>query len=292
MTRIMRHTALGMIGMVLIVAVPLLQGHLDQQRAATPKLQGFLYLPQGEYLRIAVLGYEQVVADFLWIQAIQVMAGPKVSKEAGAWLPHALDVITTLDPLFVQAYEVGAIALTTFVHMPEESNKVLEKGIMNNPQVWQLPFLLGFNYYFDFSDDQKASEYIARASRLPGRPEYLPAFAAKLYVSARNPQVAIDFLTQVYAQTTEENVKRILEQRLKEVVVERDLLLLEEAIRRYWQTAGSPPENLEDLVRMGILRELPTEPFGGRYLYDPQTQTVRSSIVKERMKLHGHRASQ
>jgi hypothetical protein len=288
----MRHTALGMIGMVLIVAVPLLQGHLDQQRAATPKLQGFLYLPQGEYLRIAVLGYEQVVADFLWIQAIQVMAGPKVSKEAGAWLPHALDVITTLDPLFVQAYEVGAIALTTFVHMPEESNKVLEKGIMNNPQVWQLPFLLGFNYYFDFSDDQKASEYIARASRLPGRPEYLPAFAAKLYVSARNPQVAIDFLTQVYAQTTEENVKRILEQRLKEVVVERDLLLLEEAIRRYWQTAGSPPENLEDLVRMGILRELPTEPFGGRYLYDPQTQTVRSSIVKERMKLHGHRASQ
>ena len=61
MTRIMRHKVLGMIGMVLIVAVPLLQGHLDQQRAATPKLQGFLYLPHGEYLRIAVLGYEQVV---------------------------------------------------------------------------------------------------------------------------------------------------------------------------------------------------------------------------------------
>lgn len=289
MTRIMHFTALGMIGMVLVIAVPLLQGRLDQQRAATPKLQGFLYLPQGEYLRIAVLGYEQVVADFLWIQAIQAMAGSKVSKEAGAWLSHALDVITTLDPLFVRVYQVGGIALTTFVHLPEESNKLLEKGIRHNPHVWQLPFLLGFNYYFDFSDDQKAAEYIARASRLPGRPDYLPGFAARLYVSARSPQVALDFLDQVYAQTTDENLKRILEQRLKELVVERDLLLLEEAIGRYRHTAGSPPEDLQDLVRTGILRELPPEPFGGRYLYDSRTQAVRSTVVKERMKLHGPR---
>jgi tetratricopeptide (TPR) repeat protein len=286
MTRIVRNTALTTIGMVLIVAVPLLQGHLDQQRAATPKLQGFLYLPQGEYLRIAVLGYEQMAADFLWIQAIQAMGERKISEESGAWLARTLNVITTLDPRFGLVYEVGGIALTTLVHLPEESNRLLEKGIINNPQVWKLPFLLGFNYYFDFSDDLKAAEYIARASRLPGAPEYLPRLAARLFVSAKTPQIAIDFLAQVYAQTTDENVKRVLEQRLKEAVVERDLLLLEEAIGRYRQTVRSPPEDLRDLVRKGILRELPTEPFGGRYLYDPQTQTVRSSEVKERMKVY------
>ncbi len=289
MSRAVRHTALFTIGVVLIVAVPLLQGHLDQQRAALPKLKRFLYLPQGEYLRIAVLGYEQVLADLLWIQGIQAMAGPKTSEEAGAWIAHALDVITTLDPRFVRVYEVGGIALTTLVHLPEESNRLLEKGIMYNPDVWQLPFLLGFNYYFDFYDDLKAAEYMARAARVPGAPAYLAKLAAKLYVSARTPQVAVDFLGQVYAQTTDENVKQVLEQRLKEVVVERDLLLLEEAIGRYRQTTGSPPENLKDLVRTGILRQLPREPFGGRYLYDPQTQTVRSSEVKERMKLYGHR---
>jgi hypothetical protein len=290
MTRVMQQTALCMIAMVFVAAVPFLQGHLDRQRTATPNLQGFMYLPQGEYLRIAVLGYEQVAADLLWIQAIQAMGErTKMSAEMGIWLARLLDLITTLDPRFLRVYEAGGIALTTFVHLPEESNKLLQKGMGHNPDVWQLPFLLGFNYYFDLYDDQKAAEYIAKASRLPGAPEYLAGFAARLYVSARSPQVAIDFLTQVYTQTRDETVKRILEQRLKEVVVERDLLRLEEAIGRYRQMAGSPPDDLKDLMRRGILHELPAEPFGGRYLYDPRTQTVRSSVVKERMKLYGNR---
>ena len=266
-----------------------LQVRLDEEQASTPKLQRFMYVPQGEYLRIAVLGYEHVVADLLWIQAIQTMGERKISLEAGRWLAHALDVITTLDPLFTRVYEAGGMALSMLVPLYEDSNRLLEKGITHNPQIWQLPFQLGFNYYFHLYDDPNAAKYIAMASRLPGAPEYLTPLAARLYVSARAPEVAIDFLTQMYDHTTDENVKRVLEHRLKEVVVERDLLLLEEAIRRYRGLYGRSPERLEDLVGPGLLRGLPREPFGGRYLYDPQTQTVRSSVVKERMKVYGHR---
>jgi hypothetical protein len=93
----------------------------------------------------------------------------------------------------------------------------------------------------------------------------------------------------MYEQTADENVRRVLEQRLKEVMVERDLLLLEEAISRYRKVVGGPPAHLEDLVHKGILRGIPREPLGGHYLYDPQTQTVHSSEIKERMKVYGHR---
>src|SRR5713101_9985186 len=185
-----RVSALGATGLLLVVGLHLLQVRIDAQRAATPKLQRFMYLPQGKYLRVAVLGYEQVAADLLWIQAIQAMGERKVSEEAGHWIAQALDVITTLDPRFVRVYEVGGIALTTLVVLAEESNRLLEKGIRHNPGVWHLPFLLGFNYYFEFHDDQKAADYIARASRLPGAPAYLAPLAARLYVSARDPQVA------------------------------------------------------------------------------------------------------
>jgi tetratricopeptide (TPR) repeat protein len=284
-----RQTTLAVTVLVLIAGLHVLQRQFDQQRAATPKLQRFMYLPEGEYLRVAVLGYEQVAADLLWIQTIQAMGERKVSKEAGHWIAQALDVITTLDPRFVRVYEVGGIALTTLVVLAEESNRLLEKGIRHNPEVWQLPFLLGFNYYFEFHDDQKAADYIARASRLPGAPAYLAPFAARLYVSARDPQDAIDFLAQMYAQTTDENVKRVLEQRLKEVVVERDLQLLEEAIGQYRELYKRTPARLEDLVGPGLLRELPHEPFGGRYLYDPETQSVRSTEMKERLKVYGKR---
>ena len=280
-----RLSAIVATGSLFVMGLHLLQVRIDEQRAVTPKLQRFMYLPQGEYLRVAVLGYEQVVADLLWIQAIQAMGERKVTGEAGHWIYRALDVITTLDPKFVHVYESGGIALVTLVVLVEESNRILEKGIQYNPGVWTLPYLLGFNYYFELHDDAKAADYIARASRLPGAPEYLAPLAARLYVSAREPQVAIDFLARMYEQTSDENVKQILERRLKEVVVERDLQLLEEAISRYRERYRRPPARLEDLVGPGLLRALPREPFGGRYLYDPQTQTVRSSEMKERLKV-------
>lgn len=289
MSQVLRHTVFGAFGLLLILVLHLLQTGLDHKRAATPKLQRFMYLPEGEYLRVAVLGYEQVVADFLWIQTIQAMGERKVTEEAGRWIYHALDVITTLDPKFVRVYEAGGIALTTLVVLPEESNRLLEKGIRHNPEVWQLPFYLGFNYYFEMRDDQKAALYIAQASRLPGAPNFLVGFAARLYVSARTPQDAIAFLAQAYEHTTDENVRKVLEQRLKEVVVERDLQLLEEAITRYRELYKRAPVTLENLVGPGLLRELPREPFGGRYLYDPQAQSVRSSEVKERMKFYAKR---
>jgi len=289
MIRTARSMTLATAVLFLLVGVHLLQVQLDVQRAVTPKLQRFMYLPQGEYLRGAVLGYEQVVADFLWIQAIQAMGERKVTEEAGHWIYRALEVITTLDPKFVRVYEAGGIALVTLVVLVEESNRILEKGIQHNPDYWALPWLLGFNYYFELHDDAKAADYIARASRLPGAPDYLAGFATRLYVSAREPQVAIDFLVQMYEQTTDENVKQILERRLKEVVVERDLQLLEEAISRYRALYKRVPERLEDLVGTGLLRELPREPFGGHYLYDPQTQAVRSSEMKERLKVYEKR---
>jgi tetratricopeptide (TPR) repeat protein len=291
MSHAKRWVALGALTVILLTGLHLLQLGLDRQRAAAPKLQRFMYLPQGEYLRIAVLGYRQVVADLLWIQAIQAMGERKITEEAGHWIAHALNVITTLDPRFVHVYEAGGIALTTLVVLPEESNRLLEKGIRHNPDVWSLPYLLGFNYYFELYDDAQAADYIARASRLPGAPEYLARLATRLYVSAREPQVAIEFLAQMYEQTSDENVRRVLEQRLKEVVVERDLQLLDEAISRYRALYKRAPERVEDLVGPGLLHELPREPFGGRYLYDPQTQTVRSSEVKERLKLYGVRRS-
>lgn len=292
MSCVKRYAALLAVTVVLAAGVHFLQLGLDQQRAAAPKLQRFMYVPQGEYLRIAVLEYRQVVADLLWIQVVQAMGERRVSEEAGRWIAHALDVVTTLDPLFVRVYEAGGIALTTLVVLTEESNRLLEKGIRYNPEVWKLPFYLGFNYYFELHDDQKAAEYIARASRLPGAPDFLVGFAIRLYASARTPQDATDFLAQMYAQTTDENVKRVLEQRLKETVAERDLQLIEESIGRYRELYKRAPARLEELVGPGLLRELPREPFGGRYLYDPQTQSVRSSEMKERLKVSGKRRPQ
>ena len=41
------------------------------QRNAVARAEQLAYLPKGEYLKLAVLGYRQVVADLIWLQAVQ-----------------------------------------------------------------------------------------------------------------------------------------------------------------------------------------------------------------------------
>ncbi|MDN5940308.1 MAG: hypothetical protein L0H94_00375 [Nitrospira sp.] len=273
------------VGICLCVGMVVAQVSMDAARAGVPKLQQLSYLPDGNVLKVASLGYREVVADFLWLQAIQAMGEKRVSKEAGQWIYRALDVVTTLDPKFVRAYEVGAHALCTLVVMPEESNKLLEKGIRHNPKEWRLPFLLGFNHYFEFGDNQKAAEAMAVAASLPETPEIVARLAARLLVSAKSPQQAVELLTRVYEETSDENVRRLLEQRLREAIVERDLNLLEEAIERFQILYAQRPTRLEQLIQEGLLQELPQEPYGGRYNYNVVTGEVQSSEVKERMRM-------
>lgn len=284
-----RWGSLWVTSAIFVIALVAFQVHLSQWNGTAQKIEQFMYLPNGEYLRIASLGYRELVADILWIQAIQVMGERKVSETAGHWLYRALDIITTLDPKFVRVYEAGGLALTTLVVLPEESNRLLKKGAFHNPGEWKLPFLLGINYYFELYDDAEAAEYISEASRLPGAPQILSTLAANLYVSAKSPQQAVDLLSAVYQNTTDENARQLLEQRLKIVIVERDLQFLEQAIERYRDLHGRFPDQIDDLVGSGLLRKLPIEPSGGRYLYDPRTGSVSSSELPERPKMTGRR---
>lgn len=292
MRAIPRQLALWASGTVLAMSLGVIQIPLIHWSNSKPKLQQLTYLPSGDYLRMAALGYREMAADLLWLQAIQVMGERKLSEETGHWLYHLLDRITTLDPKFVRAYEAGSHALCILVLLPEESNRLLEKGMQHNPQEWKLPFLLGINYYFESGDDEKAAEAMAKAARLPGAPESLARLAAKLFVSAKSPQQAVELLAKVYEETSDENVRKMLEIRLKESIVERDLHILEQAISRFQASQSRRPERLENLVGPGMLQELPREPFGGRYLYEPTTGIVRSSEVTERMRITVHRRGQ
>ena len=292
MSVIHRPLTIWVTGTLLAASLGAIQIPLTHWIHSRLKLQQLTYLPSGDYLRMASLGYRELAADLLWLQAIQVMGGQKLSDDEGHWLYHAVDRITTLDPKFVRAYEAGSHALCILVVLPEESIRLLEKGMQHNPQEWKLPFLLGINYYFELGDDAKAAEAMTLASRLPGAPESLVRLAAKLFVSAKSPQQAVELLAKVYEETSDENVRKMLEIRLKESIVERDLQILEEAISRYQSNHSGRPERLENLVGPGLLQELPREPFGGRYLYESSTGTVRSSEVAERMRIPVRRRGQ
>src|SRR5262247_2703383 len=69
---------------------------VDRQRQSIPKGGELSYLPRGEYLKLAVLGYRNIVADFIWLKAVQNFAGRNQSRAAYLAAFHAVDVATDL----------------------------------------------------------------------------------------------------------------------------------------------------------------------------------------------------
>ena len=265
----------------------LIQQQLEQSRDRTAiQIEKLAVLPPGDYLKPILLGYHHLGADILWLRLVQVLGKRSSTPQDYEWLYHALDVITTLDPLYTHAYQVGGIVLTELARRVDLSNRLLEKGLEGNPTAWQVPFFLGYNHFFFLLDYRRAADYMAHAARLPGHPPHTAQLAARLYAQAGNPETAMEFLDAMRRQTKDEHVKEVLEVRMKEVIIERDIRLLEEAVRRFTQRERRPPATLAELVGRGILRALPPEPFGGVYRLASKTGEITSSTHPERLRVY------
>ena len=276
---------LGMGGILLLACVGWLQGELDRRQDRTVvQIEGLAQLPQGEYLKPALLGYHHVGADLLWLRLVQVIGKKGNSADEYEWMYHALDVITTLDPQYAYAYYVGGNILGDLANRTDLSNRLLEKGVKANPDVWNIPFLLGYNYYFLLGDPAKGAEYIMKAASLPDGPAYLPGLATRMAAEAGNPDTALAFLEARLTDTHDPEMREVLANRMKEVIIERDIHLIEEAVDAYQVQYRALPAKITDLVVAGALPILPQEPFGGDYRLDSKTGSVSSSTHPKRLR--------
>jgi len=278
---------LGLVATLLLLASIGLRWESAQRNDGIADVRSQLrLLPNGDLVKPMVLGYHHVAADLLWLNIVQVLGEREVRDADYEWLFHALNVVTTLDPHYIYVYDAGGVALAELAGQVDWSNALLEKGIRANPEAWRLPFQLGFNAFFHQQDYVRAADYMAVAAQLPGRPAYVPELAARLYVEGHQPALALTFLEAMAHQTQDVQVLAVLERRKAEVMVERDLVVLEEAVHAYTARVGRRPETFDALIQAGDLAALPIEPFGGTYRIDIEHGTVVSTTHPHRLRLH------
>src|SRR3569832_2014360 len=58
--------------LILGCSIYLVQLQIDRSKEINQKIESFIQLPKGEYLKVAVLGYDQLVADLLWLRVVQI----------------------------------------------------------------------------------------------------------------------------------------------------------------------------------------------------------------------------
>jgi tetratricopeptide (TPR) repeat protein len=275
----------GLGGILLLVSVGLLQDGLDQRQDRTAvQIESLAQLPKGEYLKPALLGYHHLGADLLWLKLLQVVGNKHNSDDEYEWIYHTLDVITTLDPQYAYAYYVGGNILGDLANRPDLGNRLLEKGTQANPNVWYIPFLLGYNHYFLLGDPAKGAEHIMKAASLPDRPAYLPGLATRMAAEAGSPETALAFLEARVRETQDPNLRQVLVDRAKEVIIERDIQLLERAVEAYQTKHQTLPSTLSDLITARLIPMMPLEPFDGEYRFDQKSGNVFSSTHPNRLR--------
>ncbi len=272
------------IAILLISALFSIQRFVDSAGETEGRTR-FSFLPDSGSIKRFTFGFDSLLCDIYWLRVVQYVGEKDYSKRGFQWLFHSLDLITDLDEKFDTAYYFGGIALTFMPEFVDLSDEILKKGMQRMPDKWRYPWLIGFNNFFYKSDFEKASEYIMQASRIPGSPGYLPFLASKLLARANKPETAFSFLENMYAQTEDPILREKIEERMRRVIVERDLVSLEEAVQMFKEELGRFPATLEELVSKGFITAIPEEPYGGHYYLDSETKRVNSSKVMSRLEL-------
>ncbi|MFQ5961856.1 MAG: hypothetical protein ACE5MG_10710 [Candidatus Methylomirabilales bacterium] len=176
------------------------------------------YLPAAEYLRPALLGFDHLAADLFWLRTIQYFGEHYESDRRYPKLYPLVELVTSLDPQFVEAFSFGGLLLTLAKQYPE-AIAIYEKGISHNPDRWELPYELGRVYYLDLHDHQKVLHWWELANRLPNRAPYIPRMVARLYARTGYRETAIEIWLEMYRTTDNPQVQEIIEKELKKLGV-------------------------------------------------------------------------
>jgi hypothetical protein len=128
------------------------------------------------------------------------------------------------------------------------------------------------------------------AAQAPGSPAYLPKLAARMTVESGDPAAALEFLDRFSRSVNDDRIREALRQRKMEIIQERDLLELEDSVRRYYARYERFPSKLDDLVLRGLIHHIPSDPLGGHYEINFMTGAVSASSRKERLRIHGNGA--
>lgn len=191
--------------------------HVQQYRHR-PYLHDNLYLPSGQFISEASLGYRQLAADMVWFQAVQYFGGYAKDEHDLRYFAGLIDIVSDLDPHFIFPYTFGAVVLSQEMAAPDEAIDVLKKGMAHNPTNWVLPFEIGFLSYVDRRDNETAAHYFELASRLPGGGDRARRFAAFVYSQSGHRENSLRMWEQLLEESDEPYMKELAQRYIDKLV--------------------------------------------------------------------------
>jgi tetratricopeptide (TPR) repeat protein len=263
---------------LLVVSCALMMG-LKTVTDKVPRLKipgdSLIYIPSGKYLKVATFGFSSLAADLVYIWSIQYYSDYSIAERYDH-LDHIFSVISELDPLYLDPYEMGALIAVYEAKDPYLAFKVLDRGLEKNPEQWIFPYQEGHYAATMLKDYDLAREFYKKAMEVKGAPPIVKRLYADSAFKGMDYQTAWQNWQEIYRSSDDERIKKIASNHLYKVKSAMDIDRIEKAIGKYRQRFGRLPTDLSQLVREGFIASLPQDLDGNDYLYDPDTGEVKS----------------
>lgn len=161
-----------------------------------------LIVPNPELAKLLVSDFDNLAADVLWLQVLQVngeqLTIQPESRRDFRGVYSALDLATDFDPRFTEVATFGSWALSDGNRV-DEARRLLTKGMRIHPSMWQYPFQLGFIEFLYGHRFAAAADDFAHAATLPDCPQGARHMAASLYARGNKLGLAIATWQAIYA---------------------------------------------------------------------------------------------
>lgn len=270
-----------------------LQHMIDAQRESLSHESDAVLLRSRKLVKVMSLEYAPLLADIYWTRAVQYYGNKHVRGQANLdLLWPLLDITTTLDPNLLVAYRFGAMFLSqrapTGAGRPDLAVQLIQRGIQANPEYWRLYEDLGFVYYFDLKDYQKASEAFLDGSKRPNAQIWMKVMAARIAAEGESFATSAFLWQDIYDSTSDPTIKKNAKLHLQLLKVREDCRQLDALADEYAKRYGRHPRRVNELAWAGLLRGIPADPLGFAYVFSEEGKAelnVDSPLLEQQLLL-------
>lgn len=238
------------------LSVPVID-HTRHERTLDTTL---LFPPDGQSIKLVATGFEEPIADLLWVRTVLVF-GERLGQAGGdqwvVWLRKMLAATTILDEKWRTPYYYGGIMLRVIGDI-NGSNQIFERATEKLPEDWFFPFSLAMNLYMYDKNPLEAAKWLQKAAELPGAPAWYASAAAAFHAQTGERKEAIRYLKGIWESTTDPAIRADTEQQLGLLIHDEIVDQWSAACKDYYQQNQKPLSRPEDIEKLGF--KLPPNP--------------------------------
>lgn len=213
-----------------------------------------LELAPAAIARAASLGYDEIYADYLWLQSIQAFGSGWITPNQDTKpIVKYFDNLTDIAPEYIAAYRFGNLVVGDQRRDYEGGRYLLRKGtIANYRRDYSLPYLGLYNSIWEGNNPADGRWFASYLKKAPETPNFMLRLEEYIERKAGRFDAAYDINMRYlleYVVTNNDLERDIMMRRISDVLGRQYKAALTEGAKRFLAEHHRHPRAMEELLR-------------------------------------------